>query len=215
MSLEGFKLELVFSTPVLIGRFGNADEVNPALEAAILKRRQEGPGIARSNLGGWHSAPDLLQWGGDPLREVVAQIVELADANTHDLQAGEGERRGWRLEAWANVSERGNANQLHAHPGCFWSAVYYVRVDPGEGGELILHDPRMPMLHMHAPTLRFRHAGAEQLVHTTPKAGTLIIFPSWLDHSVQPYLGDGLRISIAVNLSAPPSIPRAPLKAPE
>ncbi|HLL32095.1 MAG TPA: TIGR02466 family protein [Allosphingosinicella sp.] len=214
MSLEDFQLELLFATPVLVGRLGDSERINAALEAAILERRKSHPGIERSNVGGWHSAPDLLHWGGDPLREVAAQIVELADANTHDMMAGPGQRRGWVLEAWANVSERGGANQLHAHPGCFWSAVYYVRVDPGGGGELILHDPRVPAMHMHAPMLRFRHAGAEAMVHTTPQAGMLVLFPSWLNHSVAPYLGDGLRISIALNLSAPPSIPEAPLKQP-
>jgi hypothetical protein len=32
----------------------------------------------------------------------------------------------------------------------------------------------------------------------------LILFPSWLTHSVAPWHGEGLRISIAINLSAPP-----------
>jgi hypothetical protein len=29
----------------------------------------------------------------------------------------------------------------------------------------------------------------------------LVMFPSWLQHSVRPYLGSGTRISIAVNVS--------------
>ena len=57
---------------------------------------------------------------------------------------------------------------------------------------------------MHAPHLRFAHAGAEQSVKVKPKAGLLIIFPSWLVHSVAPRSGPGLRISIAINLSEKP-----------
>jgi len=199
MSLESFKLQLLFPTPVLVGRLPGAEAVNPALEASILERRKADPGIARSNVGGWHSAADFQAWGGDPLRRLIAQVVELADAHT----APADQRQDWAVETWANVSERGGSNQQHSHPGSFWSAVYYVRIDPGEGGELILHDPRMPVLNMHAPQLRFRSAGSEQLVQTSPSAGMLVLFPSWLGHSVRPYLGDGLRISVAINLSAP------------
>jgi len=36
------------------------------------------------------------------------------------------------------------ANRAHVHGGSFWSVVYYVRVGDGEGGELVLHDPRLP-----------------------------------------------------------------------
>src|SRR6185312_14533673 len=87
---------------------------------------------------------------------------------------------------------------------CFWSAVYYVRIDEGEGGELVLDDPRMPMMEMHAPFLRFRNAGGDKAIRLRPSAGQIVIFPSWLVHSVTPWQGEGLRISIAVNLSAPP-----------
>ena len=203
MALEGFQLELVFSTPIVIGRLPGADELNPALEAAILERRRVDAGITRSNVGSWHSDTRLFEWGGEAARRLAAEIIELADANTLDLMAERNGRRGWTVEGWANVTDSGGFNQQHTHPGCFWSAVYYVRIDEGEGGHLVLHDPRMPVLNMHAPDLRFRHAGIEQMVHTSPSTGMLILFPSWLTHSVVPWQGSGLRISIAVNLSAP------------
>ena len=204
MSLEGFQRQLIFATPVIVGRIPGATDLNPALERVILDRRKADPGIERSNIGGWHSRPDILNWGGDALHRVVRQVVELANANVGEIPSPPD----WAVEAWANVSERGGANHQHIHPGCFWSAVYYVRTDPGEGGELILHDPRMPVLNMHAPHLRFRDAGPEQVVQTIPSAGMLVLFPSWLSHSVRPWLGDGMRISIAINLSAPPALKR-------
>ena len=57
---------------------------------------------------------------------------------------------------------------------------------------------------MQAPDLRFRSAGGEQIVKTRPTTGMLILFPSWLVHSVTPWQGTGLRISVAINLSAVP-----------
>jgi uncharacterized protein (TIGR02466 family) len=100
------------------------------------------------------------------------------------------------------VAESGASNAPHIHGGCYWSAVYYVRADEGEGGDLVFHDPRMPGLVMHAPDLKPRAGGGEQQVSTRPAAGMLILFPSWLAHSVTPWRGQGRRISVAFNLTA-------------
>jgi uncharacterized protein (TIGR02466 family) len=153
-------------------------------------------------MGGWHSDLHLLRWATEPVRPVIARMVALADGATQDLQARAGERRGWMLEAWANVNPPGASNVVHSHGGTYWSGVYYVRVDAGEGGELELHDPRAPVIDMHAPALRFRDAGGEQVVRVKPEAGMIVLFPAWLRHSVSPWRGEGYRISIAVNLSA-------------
>jgi hypothetical protein len=42
-------------------------------------------------------------------------------------------------------------------------------------------------------------AGRSELIY--PKTGMMLIFPSWLQHSVMAYTGTGTRISIAFNLS--------------
>lgn len=198
------RLDLAFSTPVITDTVDNAPAINAALEPLILARRQQDQGIARSNTGGgWHSDTKLLRWAGDAVRPVIARMVELADAHVVDTQAQPGQRRGWMLEAWANVNEAGAANAPHSHGACFWSAVYYVRVGAGEGGEIVLTDPRMPAIEMHAPFLFFRDAGGERQIRIRPQAGQILLFPSWLTHAVTPWQGEGPRISIAVNLSAP------------
>ena len=93
----------------------------------------------------------------------------------------------------------------HVHGGSFWSAVYYVRAGEGEGGQLVLHDPRMPALRMHAPGLRFKDMGPDVRAEVQPKSGMLVLFPAWLLHSVEPWQGDGHRISIAMNIRAIPA----------
>jgi len=57
---------------------------------------------------------------------------------------------------------------------------------------------------MYAPMLIFigedgASVGGAEIIR--PKPGLLFLFPSWLMHQVRPYLGTGLRISIAFNLS--------------
>jgi hypothetical protein len=36
-----------------------------------------------------------------------------------------------------------------------------------------------------------------------PEAGMMVMFPSWMPHSVDAYLGESTRISIAFNLALP------------
>ena len=197
----GAKLEHLFATPIILDRVDHGELPNSELEAAILERRRVHPGIRRSNLGSWHSDLNLFDWGGEPASRLAARIVALAEAETVD-RSREGAKPEWQVEGWANVTEAGGSNAPHVHPGCFWSAVYYLRVDPGEGGELLLFDPRMPAITMQAPDLRFRHAGGEQVARHAPFTGSLIVFPSWLTHSVTPWQGQGVRMSVAINLSA-------------
>ena len=199
---DSARLEHIFATPVILERLDPGELPDAALETAILDRKRVDPGIKRSNLGGWHSDTQLFRWGGEPARKLAERIVALANANTVDRSRRSDEHPEWQVEGWANVTEAGGSNAPHVHPGCFWSAVYYVRVDEGEGGELLLFDPRMPGLTMQAPDLRFRNAGGEQVARTQPAPGLLIMFPSWLTHSVVPWHGTGLRISVAINLAA-------------
>lgn len=195
----------LFETPLIVERLTDA-ALLAALKATILARREQDAGIEASNLGGWHSKRDMADWGGEPARAVGERVIALAERCTVDIGAKPGnERFRWRAEMWANVSPPGASNAAHAHPGCYWSAVLHVDAGgKGVGGELVLSDPRLPMLRMNAPDLRFRRPGkpAEQdEIAIVPEDGLLLMFPAWLMHSVRPYRGEGLRISVAVNLS--------------
>ena len=65
-------------------------------------------------------------------------------------------------------------------------------------------DPRGPLPAMNAPHLGYAMpggltGGATERIR--PKAGRLVMFPSWMIHQVRPYHGTAERISIAFNLS--------------
>jgi uncharacterized protein (TIGR02466 family) len=65
-------------------------------------------------------------------------------------------------------------------------------------------DPRGPISAVYAPHLAVAmpgglKAGSNEPV--IPKAGRLVMFPSWLLHQVRPYRGNAERISIAFNLT--------------
>jgi uncharacterized protein (TIGR02466 family) len=95
---------------------------------------------------------------------------------------------------WANVLRDGGYNKIHNHAGAVWSGSYYVGVgepdaEPQYNGWIEFQDPRPANI----------HGGKERI---KPEPGLLLMFPSWLNHYVNPFHGKGERISIAFNLSA-------------
>lgn len=192
-------VQKLFPTPVITDELRGAERLNAELETLIMGRQDADPGHKLSNRGGWQSEHDFARWGGAPGKRLIDHALALADSHTTGGQPG---KPRWTCDAWANVSGSGHFNMPHVHSATFWSAVYYVAVGDGEGGELVLHDPRMPGLNMYAPHLRLRGLGPEVIAKVAPKPGLMVLFPGWLSHSVEPWQGKGQRISVAMNIRA-------------
>jgi uncharacterized protein (TIGR02466 family) len=77
--------------------------------------------------------------------------------------------------------------------------VYYVQAEP-ESGDLSLIDPRKQAW-VTQPDFSERNQMNSPVQFIVPEAGTLIIFPSWLEHGVNQNLGNADRISIAFNIN--------------
>jgi uncharacterized protein (TIGR02466 family) len=200
----------LFSTPFALEKVDDPSLITALRSAIAAERARDPAGVARSNIGGWHSNDQMLEWGGEPARKLAAIAMGVADTLTVDRQHPEDSRYGWRAAMWANISARGHANQYHVHPGCFWSAVFYLddgysgSDDPSLGGELQLQDPRMAV-RMTGQELATRDSdGTIQYpdLALRPKTGLLVLFPSWLEHAVRTFNANGERITVAINLIA-------------
>jgi uncharacterized protein (TIGR02466 family) len=99
---------------------------------------------------------------------------------------------------WVNVMAEGGSHTSHLHPNAVISGTYYVTVPEG-AGPIVFEDPRLAML-MAAPP---RKAGAprefKNHVSEIPKAGTLMLWESWLRHEVPLNRAEGSRISVSFN----------------
>jgi len=173
-------------------------------ELAHTLMQEEHNSGRRTNVGGWHYAFDLFQLK-DPVvgrfREYMEQHIQ---AFLSQLRPdGRGRKDSFCLKGWINLNQEGDTNNLHCHPGCFLSSTYYVKVPPDiKGGELVFRDPRGPAVAMYeTPEIPLPWVGSGMGEYFTPTAGKLIIFPSWLEHRVEPFHGSGERISIAFNAS--------------
>ena len=103
---------------------------------------------------------------------------------------------------WINVLDPGGVHTGHIHPHSAVSGTYYVAVPDGAGA-IRFEDPRLPLM-MAAPP-RKRKAREENRLFATvaPRAGTLLLWESWLRHEV-PFNGaQEQRISVSFNYAPP------------
>jgi uncharacterized protein (TIGR02466 family) len=198
----GDGISLLFATPMLRLMMPGAERINPGLRAAILRQAQGHDGKAISNVGGWQSRNDLLEWEIPEVATLKAWITAAVRQMAQHSPLFRSRAPGtttFRTYAWANVNRSGHYNRLHLHPGEHWSGVYYV--DAGRPDDTIPNngvieflDPRPAARAMPVPGFKF-----DRGISVLPQSGMLLLFPSWLDHWVSPYQGAGERISIAFN----------------
>lgn len=99
---------------------------------------------------------------------------------------------------WANVCGAGASHRMHSHPNNYLSGVYYVRVPPG-ANTINFHDPRPQASIIRPPVTQLTGQNTDQVVVEVTD-GTLLLFPSYLLHSVDPNDSSEVRISISFNL---------------
>ena len=99
---------------------------------------------------------------------------------------------------WVNVAAPGGAVRMHSHPNNFLSGVYYAQVQPG-ADTINFHDPRAQAMVMRPPASELTSYNTDQVVVQVER-GTMVLFPSWLVHSVDPNGSEGERISVSFNV---------------
>lgn len=193
----------VFPTTILTCKFADAGALNQSLLAYVLSLREQDSGRQRSNQLGWQAQMEVSE-------EIVNRFCQLVLERAYDY----GNAMGWRFrdgmhlvvkECWANVNEKYAYNQPHTHPNALLSGAYYVQVPAGDPGQFILMDPRSQPWVMQ-PEYREQQPANAQVQKIPPEEGRLIMFPSWLEHSVGQNLSDGLRISLSFNIDLLPDV---------
>ena len=87
---------------------------------------------------------------------------------------------------------------MHSHPNNFLRGVYYVQTWPG-ADTINFHDPRPQAGFVRPPVTELTGQNVDQVVIKVT-SGTLLMFPSFLTHSVSPSESNEQRISVSFNL---------------
>ena len=191
-------MHLFFSTPIWTAKIDNYEEINFMMNNYINNLKKKDPeGVIKSNLKGWHSKNFDIK--DDEPKNFIEAIKKNINEAINDM--------GWDLtnqevtlsNMWAIINKKGAMNQKHSHSNSDLSAAYYVTAKEG-CGDIVFYDPRPGKVYKHPL------ANKPNLLNAVnngvkPKAGMLVLFPSYLEHSVNPNTSDHERVVISFNIS--------------
>lgn len=192
----------LFPTLVWTTLFDDRTRFNARLlELALQLKSQHPAGVSKTNIKGWQSDNNLQK------------LAEFEDINLRIIQVCQriAESQNFKPDlifqhqAWVNVSPPGASNQVHYHPNCHFSGVYYVSLKAPECGSIFFRDPRIASRMLTYPTDKPTEFTASEL-RMRPEEGRMYVFPGWLEHGVDENLSDSDRVSISFNALAVPRV---------
>jgi uncharacterized protein (TIGR02466 family) len=108
-------------------------------------------------------------------------------------------------QSWVTIKKPGEMHGIHYHPNSVVSAVFFFQDDLPNSEPLKFHRPAVisQLMNQFAPaTSTEKMSNTEFPWHhwsMPPKKNTLVIFPSWLSHSVDANITTVPRKSLAIN----------------
>jgi len=193
ISVEHFPL---FPTRIWQSLLGELKPLLPGWVEQVQAMRAASPEPAgRTNRQGWNSADKAVL---DRFPELHGALRACCGFAFQQMGAA---KIGFHLESWINMHDKGGFNFLHLHDGCLLSGVFYLQV-PAGSGDLVFRDPRPGVLHS---PFKGNDANGHNDVHLRPETGLVALFPSWLEHYVEPHGSDTPRIAISFNALAAPA----------
>ena len=179
-------MRLLFGTPLYTAQIENHPRLNRDLvEMLAQERATTNSSLAAKSLtgNGWRTDDFFLQRRSPPIRELRQSLLAHVQSMVRYNQPSDFEPK-LSLRGWAVSLEGGGSMREHVHSMSTYSGVYYVSVPTQmRGGCLRLSDPR-PGAQM--ATLGMEDAQFMESRLLCPEPGLLVLFPSWMPHSVTP-----------------------------
>ena len=197
------RLLSVFPTNILQRRLEGMEEANRQLEGLVMEiAASEANNITGTTIeGGFQTKEDLFQRDNPGIAalkpHIFSAVQEYAGLLIRQEMTRPPQKIDFVLWGWAVIYKAGHTQGLHVHPNANVSGVYYVTappvaLDPGDAGKISFYDPRPRATMTQLPFQVTRQRIA-------PVPGDMYLFPSWLEHSVSAFQGEGTRICIAFN----------------
>ena len=179
-------IENIWPTPY----FYSTEKINFEVDIVkwILEKSKKEPSVSKSNVGGWQSKLQYNKTELNPLLGFINGFCKNINLGIQQVDIP---------EIWINVNKQHDWNTIHQHGGHNFSGVYYVKT-PKDCGRLAFKDPRPA-----APTNYFLGERYDKgdLRYVNITEGLFLLFPSYLEHFVEPNRSKEERISISFNVS--------------
>ena len=180
--------------PTLVWKLQLRAEFHRAMQEKILAAIEK-RGLPRLRNGeAWQSERNLHL--AEELRELSSSVEQATASVLRFLHIGYD---AFHIAGcWANVLAQGASHRAHSHPNNYLSGVYYVRTAPG-ADTINFHDPRAQTGIIRPPVTELTGENTDQIVMRVTE-GTLLLFPAYLQHSVDANPGEEPRISVSFNV---------------
>ena len=147
-----------------------------------------------SNVGGWQSEISSLDKSSHTLKSIMTKLLKDFAPMQKDVLM--------YIEGWTNINGPGCHNVKHHHPQCNLAGVFWIKAPP-KSGNLLFESPHSftSFSEINCYTDKFRKDTNSYLTYSyEPTEGEIVIFPSFLSHSVLRNESDEDRISYSFNI---------------
>ena len=192
-----------FPHPIFQYKLDNYDNLNKEYSNYIYDlQKEDSKGQKLSNVNGWHSpffdlsSSETL--GYKFLIKIQPNIADVFKSYGWVFNPQKVKCSGM----WAIINKKGNFNTEHIHPNSNLSGAYYVKA-PKNCGKFKVTNPHSISRDKFPPRENPNELNRLVAEHEIEE-GDLLIFPSYLPHSVLPNQSDDDRIVISFNIFVSP-----------
>tara|TARA_Y100001970_G_C14122139_1_gene796907 strand:- start:213 stop:815 length:603 start_codon:yes stop_codon:yes gene_type:complete len=190
-------LKLVFSTPIWACLIEDSKVLNDKIYKYILNLKKTFPeGKKVSNILGWHSPDFNLE--DEEVKFFINLISPKINRVINDMGWNSTENKIKLMNMWSIINSKNASNSRHSHPNSYISAAYYVKA-PKNCGNIFFYDPRTEKV-IRTPNIKVPTPLNVDQINITPQEGLLVMFPSYLHHSVAENQSNEERIVVSFNI---------------
>lgn len=169
---------------------------NQEIVSYAYSLREKNLGFNKSGRGSWQCS-DVKDAPNNYIN-LINSINEIL-ISVHESMGLKKEYPSYVEGSWININPPNSYNLRHLHPRSLFSGVYYAKVPDGDCGDITFYRDNIMLSYLPSYIVQDWNDMTSGTASYKPVQGMLLIFPSWLEHSVTTNLTAEDRISISFN----------------
>ncbi len=191
-----YDFDRLFSIPMHMLLIDDFDATrNKLIDYAYNLKEKDIKGHTASNRGGYQSKIFNVHDFNDVLHDLLINVISNIPAFKKNVSIN--------CRAWVNINPPKSYNVKHCHPGCDIAGVLWIKA-PKKCGDIVFYSPfdftSYREIHSYKEDFK-KETKFHRHYKYTPREGMMLLFPSHLQHKVEPNQTDEDRISVSFNLT--------------
>lgn len=190
-----YDVQKLFSVPIHYLQIDNFEDIRDSLiKYAYDLKNIEQEGRLASNRGGFQSDPFEIKDCNDILHDLLINVISNIPSFRENIDV--------KTDGWININPPQSFNVTHHHPNCEIAGVLWIKI-PKNSGDFIFISPYDFLSYVEMFSYKEEFKQELNYYHNykfSPQEGTLLLFPSHLQHRVARNESNEDRISVSFNL---------------